>query len=113
MYDIPGATPPKLVSRRLAHRIGDWLPKPLRIIYYIILFLTLIYLLYRLVEWVLKTIQRIGYFIFDPRNYWTMILSIFTVLIFSFILAQFVLGLDPVGKTLEWGQSILQSWGIL
>lgn len=102
--------PPKT---RVAYRIGAWLPKPLRIIYYLVLFLTLVYLLYRLVEWVLKTIQKLGYFLFDPRNYWTMVLSIFTVLVFSFILAQFVLGLDPVGKVIEWGQGILQSWGIL
>jgi len=110
MDELPDLIPPKA---RVAYRIGAWLPKPLRVIYYIVLCLTLVYLLYRLLEWVLKTIQKIGYFLFDPRNYWTMILSIFTVLLCSFLLAQFALGLDPVGKVIEWGQGLLTGWGIL
>ena len=110
MDEMQELVPPKV---RVAYRIGAWLPKPLRIIYYIVLCLTLVYLLYRLLEWVLTTIQKIGYFLFDPRNYWTMMLSIFTVLLCSFLLAQFVLGLDPVGKVLEWGQGLLQGWDIL
>lgn len=116
MDDLPEQIPPITLSPprpRLAYRIGNWLPRPLRVLYYIVLYLTLIYIIYRIVEWVLKTIQKIGYFLFEPRNYWTMILSIFTVAICSFILAQFVLGLDPVGKVLEWGLEQLQSWGIL
>lgn len=110
MDETQDLVPPKV---RVAYRIGAWLPKPLRIIYYIVLYLTLVYLLYRLLEWVLKTVQKIGYFLFDPRNYWTMVLSIFTVLLCSFLLAQFILGLNPVGKVIEWVQGLLASWGIL
>ena len=97
------------IKRRIAFRIGDRLPKVLKILYYIVLFMTFIYLIYRFLEWFLLTVQKIGAFIFEPRNYWAAVMSIAILLIGAFVLAQFILGLDPVGKTLEWMQNIIRS----
>lgn len=94
---------------RLAYRIGDKLPKWLKIIYYIILIITFIYIIYRFLEWILITIQKIGAFIFEPRNYWTAVMSIFILLIGSFILAQFVLGLDPWGDAINWFKQVIEN----
>jgi len=88
-----------VVGRRFAYRVGDWLPKPLKIVYYIILIISLIYILYRFIEWVLVTTQKVGEFIFRPQNYWASVIAMFTVLIGVFIAAQFFLGLDPLGYT--------------
>lgn len=90
------------VPTRLAYRIGNKLPKVLRVLYYIVLFATFIYLIYRFIEWILVTIQKIGAFIFEPRNYWAAVLSIFILVIGAFIIAQFVLGLDPWGNFIKW-----------
>lgn len=90
------------ISNRLIYRVANHLPKWLRVIYYIVVTLTLIYLLYRLIEWVLKTIQKLGAFVFEPRNYWTAVMTIGLLLVGTFIVAQFVLGLDPLGNFMEW-----------
>lgn len=101
----------KVTSRpsRLAYRIGDHLPKWLRIIYYIVLFVTFIYIIYRFLEWLLLTIQKIGAFIFEPRNYWAAVMSLFILVIGAFLLAQFVLGLDPWGDTINWFKQIIEN----
>ena len=96
------------VHQRLAFLIGSKLPRPLKILYYIVLFGTLIYLLYRLLEWAFKTIRVIGEFIFKPQNYWAVVLCLFVLLIGSFLLAQFALGLDPIGHMIDWFKSILE-----
>lgn len=105
-----------IVRKRLAYRIGDLLPKPLKILYYLVLWLTLIYIFYRLIVFFLKTIQKVGYFIFDPKNYWTVILCITVLLLGSLLIGQFWLGLDPIGKfinrMLEWGEGILETVGL-
>jgi TRAP-type C4-dicarboxylate transport system permease small subunit len=93
--------PPK-IHDRFAYRLGARLPKVLRIMYYIVLFMTFIYFIYRFFEWFLKTFQKIGAFAFDPRNYWAGVMAFGILLIGGFILAQFILGLDPVGKTIDW-----------
>jgi hypothetical protein len=98
------------ISKRFAFRIADRLPKVLRILYYIVLFLTFIYWIYRFFEFFLVTNQKIGAFIFDPRNYWAAVMSFFILLIGAFMLAQFVLGLDPVGNTIQWFTDLLESY---
>lgn len=100
-----GAAP----KQRLAYRIADRLPKPLKILYYIVVFATLIYLLYRFIEWLLKTVQKIGAFMFEPRNYWAAVMSVGILIIGAFILAQFVLGLDPVGNFIKWIVNIFEN----
>lgn len=97
------------MKTRLIYRIGEHLPKWLRVIYYIVITLTLIYLLYRLIEWMLKTIQKLGAFMFEPRNYWTAVMTIGLLLVGTFIVAQFVLGLDPWGNFTEWVNSAFEN----
>lgn len=94
---------------RLVHRIGNHLPKWLRTIYYIVLFITFIYIIYRFIEWILVTIQKIGAFIFEPRNYWAAVMSLFILVIGAFLVAQFVLGLDPLGRIITWIQETFES----
>lgn len=90
----------KQLSRRFAYRIGDKLPKLLKIMYYIVLFVTFIYILYRFFEWTLVTFQKIGEFFFRKQNYWAAVVSIIVVLIGTFLVSQFILGLDPVGHVI-------------
>lgn len=104
-----------MTKKRLPYRIGGGLPKWLRIPYYILLWITAIYAIYRFTRWVLESIQKLGAFIFDTRNYWTVMLSIAVILIGSLIVSQFWLGLDPIGKTgaqiKTWLESITNLWG--
>ena len=99
MEDIVTSIKPK--RRRLSYRIGDNLPKPLRIIYYIILVLSGVYIIYRLLEWVLKTIQKIGKFIFDDRTYWAVWICVLILVIGGLLLGQYYFDLDPFGKIAE------------
>lgn len=99
MEDTVISVKPK--RRRLSYRIGDNLPRPLRFIYYAILILSGIYIIYRLIEWVLKTIQKIGQFIFDDRTYWAVWICILILVIGGLLLGQYYFDLDPFGKIAE------------
>ncbi|MFI3329116.1 MAG: hypothetical protein R3Y05_01365 [bacterium] len=95
--------------RRFALRIGDRLPKPLRVLYYAVLFLTLIYMLFVVTKGLLDIIQRFGAFFFDKRNYYTFVFCIFGLAIGTFIVAQFFLGLDPIGAIIDFFNGIIQT----
>lgn len=99
MEDTVISVKPK--RRRLSYRIGDNLPRPLRFIYYAILILSGVYILYRIIEWVLKTIQKIGQFIFDDRTYWAVWICILILVIGGLLLGQYYFDLDPFGKIAE------------
>jgi hypothetical protein len=99
-----------LVSKRLAYRLADHLPKPLKIAYYIILWATAIYVLYRFLRWLLETIQEVGEFMFEKRNYWTTVWVIFVMAVGSILIAQFWYGLDPVGHTIRWFENLIKGW---
>lgn len=86
-------------------RIGNRLPKWLRIIYNIVIFASLIYILIWLIAKLLIAIQKIGYTIFSPNFYWPIVTSLFILLIGAFLLAQFVFGLDPIGNLSYWIES--------
>lgn len=94
------------VARRFAYRFGDRLPRPLRVIYYVVLTLTLIYWLYRLIALILGLIQRIGAFLFEKRNYYTLVLCLALCGIIVLLTAQFYFNLDPFGKFWDWVCSI-------
>ena len=90
------------VLRRFAYRVGDFLPRPLKIVYYIVLWATLLYVLFRIIEWTLVKIQVIGSFIFEKRNYWTSVWVLFILTVGSILIAQFWYGLDPFGNAYRW-----------
>lgn len=90
------------MNQRLIYKLGSYMPKWLRIIYYIILVVTLIYVVFRALEFILVSIQKIGAFIFDNRNYWTVIMCLFILALGTFIVAQFVIGMDPWGRFTQW-----------
>lgn len=96
-------------KQRLAMIIGSKLPRPLKILYYIVLFGTLVYILFLLLQWFLKTIRVIGEFVFKPQNYWSVVLCIFVLAIGTLIVSQFILGLDPIGNTWQWIQDLINS----
>ncbi|MFH2116462.1 MAG: hypothetical protein ABII85_00270 [Bacillota bacterium] len=95
------------ITKRFAYRVGDRLPKIIRILYYIVLFLSMIYFIYRFFEWFLKSFQKLGAFIFEPKMYWALVVCFFALIIGAFILAQFILGLDPVGHFTKWLENLL------
>ena len=88
--------------RRLAYRIGDKMPKLIRMIYYVLLAITLVYWAYRLVALILDLIQKIGLFVFDKRNYYTFIICLIILSTGILIASQFIFGLDPFGKMVNW-----------
>lgn len=89
--------PIKVLKKRFAYRVGDKLPRILRILYYIVLCITMIYIIYRFFAWTLGTFQKFGQWFFRPQNYWAAMMSIGILLLGSFFLAQFALELDPLG----------------
>lgn len=103
----------ELIMKRFAYRLADHLPKPLRIIYYIILWATAVYILYRFISWLLITIQQIGEFIFEKRNYWTAVWVVFIMAVGSILIAQFWYGLDPIGHTIRWFENLIKGWLVL
>lgn len=88
--------------RRLAYRIGDKMPKPIRVIYYVLLGITLIYWTYRLIALILDLIQKVGVFVFDKRNYYTFVICLIILGVGILVASQFIFGLDPFGKSLNW-----------
>lgn len=90
------------LSRRFAYRIGDKMPKAIKIIYYIILAVTLVYWLYRAISLTLSLIQRIGSFVFEKRNYYTFVICLIILGIGILLASQFIFDLDPFGRVANW-----------
>lgn len=95
-------------NKRLAYRLGDKLPKPIRIIYYILLTITLIYWLYRVITGLITLIQKIGSFLFEKRNYYTFVVCLLILAIGVFLASQFIFNLDPLGKLGNWFNELWQ-----
>ena len=74
------------------------IPKVIKWILYILLAITMIYWIIMLVYKILELIRRFLHFISDKRNWWTFVGCIIILLIGTFLVAQFILGLDPIGK---------------
>ena len=100
----------EIIKKRLAYRIGDKMPKPIRVVYYVILAITLIYWLYRLTASILELIQKIGSFIFEKRNYYTFIVCILILCVGILLASQFIFNLDPFGKVANW---LVSKWNDL
>ena len=82
-------------------------PRWLKIVLLIISIITLIYWVGFMAYKILCAIRVIGAFIFEKRNYWTFLTCIALLLIGSLIMAQYVLGLNPIGQATEY---ILEKW---
>lgn len=74
------------------------MPAAIKWILYILLAITMIYWIIILTYKILEYTRRFMSFVSEKRNWWTFICCIFILLIGTFIVAQFVLGLDPFGK---------------
>ena len=74
------------------------MPTAIKWILYILLAITMIYLIIILTYKILEYTRRFMSFVSEKRNWWTFICCILILLIGTFIVAQFVLGLDPFGK---------------
>lgn len=93
--------------KRLAYRLGDKMPKPIRVIYYVLLAITLVYWAYRLIALTLDLIQKIGLFIFEKRNYYTFVICLIILGVGILLASQFIFDLDPFGKLVNW---IVNKW---
>ena len=78
------------------------LPKWLRIILIILSILTMVYWIGYITYKILCGVRVFGAFIFDKRNYWTFLTCIAILLIGTLLVAQFALGLDPIGKAYQY-----------
>ena len=101
-------SPPINLSQRFAVRLGQRLPTPLKILYWTVLTLTLVYWLIRISAWLLEFIRKLGEFLFTKPNYYVFLLAILIVLIGAFVFAQFYFELDPLGKFIQWIQSLFE-----
>ncbi len=85
------------------------MPKFLKILIYILLTLTLVYWIVWFIYKVLDYLRIFLHFVSDKRNWWTFVGCIVILLIGTFLVAQFVLGLNPIGNFLEWLKSIVNA----
>ena len=85
------------------------LPKWLRIVIIILSIVTLIYWACWLVYKFLKYLRVFLHWATDSRNWWTFIVCLLILLIGSFIVSQFVLGLDPIGQFVKWLSNLFNS----
>lgn len=83
------------------------LPKWLKYLLYVVLTLTLVYWLGILIYKILEAFRKFLHWASEKRNYWTFLFSVFIVLLGSLIMAQCVLGLDPLGKLANY---IVEMW---
>ncbi|MGE4321055.1 MAG: hypothetical protein AB7E61_06385 [Acholeplasmataceae bacterium] len=101
-------SPPINLSSRFAVRLGQRLPTPLKVLYWIVLTLTLVYWLVRLSSWLFEAIRKVGEFVFTKNNYYVLLLALFIVLLGGLLFAQFYFDLDPIGKFIQWLQSLFE-----
>ena len=81
----------RLINNSKIPRIIKWL-------LYILLTITIIYWIIIMAYKLLDLMRRFLHFVSDKRNWWTFVCCVGILLIGAFIVAQFVLGLDPMGK---------------
>lgn len=77
------------------------LPKWLKILVYLLLTITIIYWLGVFIIKFLEFTRIIIHWTTEKRNWWTFLVCILLILIGSLIMAQGVLGLDPIGRFKE------------
>lgn len=78
------------------------MPKWLKIILYTLLTITLVYWLILFIYKFLELLRIVIHWCSDKRNWWTFVGCILILGVGSLLLAQFVFGLDPFGKLLNW-----------
>ena len=66
--------------------------------------ITLVYWVGFAIYKILCAIRVLGAFIFDKKNYWVFLCCVLILLVGSFLVAQFWLGLDPFGKFISFIQ---------
>lgn len=86
------------------------IPKWLKILIYIVVTLTLVYWLGLLVYKFFEALRKFLHWATDKHNWWTFLMCIFILLLGSLLIAQFLLGLDPIGKAAEF---IVDKWNNL
>ena len=74
------------------------IPRIIKWLLYILLTITIIYWIIIMAYKLLDLMRRFLHFVSDKKNWWTFVCCVCILLIGTFIVAQFVLGLDPMGK---------------
>lgn len=77
------------------------LPKWLRVLLIIASIITIVYWVGFLLYKILCAIRVIGAFVFEKRNFWMFLGCIVILLVGTLLVAQFWLGLDPIGRLQE------------
>ena len=85
------------------------IPKVIKWILYILLAVTMIYWIIILSYKILEYIRRFLHFISDKRNWWTFVCCIIILLVGTFIVAQFWLDLDPLGKIIIMVKDMIEN----
>ncbi len=96
-----------VIAKRMAYRIGNSLPKPLRVVYYAILWLSFIYLFFRVTAITLKVTQKLGSTIFDEKHFYFLVFTIALIFTAIIIIAQFYFKLDPIGIIIDYILNVL------
>lgn len=100
----------QVINEAVKRSLFSKLPKWLRVILIIVSIITLVYWLGFIVYKLLTAIRCVGAFIFEARNYWTFLGCILVLAIGTLIVAQYVLGLDPLGQASNW---VIDRWNDL
>lgn len=78
------------------------LPKFVKILLDILLTLSCVYLIGLCVYKILEAIRKFLHWTTEKRNWWTFLMCIVILAIGTFIVAQFILDLDPFGNLVRW-----------
>ena len=82
--------------------------KLIKILIYILLTLTLVYWIGWLLYKFLELLRKIIHCITEKEHWWFFLSCILLLAIGTFIVAQFVLGLNPYGKIIDWFKYIIE-----
>lgn len=74
------------------------IPKVIKALLYILLIVTLVYLIIITLYKILNLLRIFLHWATDEHNWWTFVTCVIILLIGSLLIAQFVLGLDPFGN---------------
>lgn len=79
------------------------IPKWLKALAYILLTLSLVYLIGLTLYKILEAIRKFFHWASDKRNYWTFLVCLLILGVGILLAAQYVFDLDPIGKAIQWG----------
>ena len=78
------------------------MPKLLKVLAYILLTLSLVYLIGLVLYKILEALRKFIHWVSEKRNCWTFLVCLLILGVGILLAAQFYFNLDPIGKVINW-----------